>query len=405
MSEFLPRDVLIDILARLPIKCLVQCTTVCKSWGSLIKNPSFISAHLNRSAVMNNDNKLLLVRTISRDQNEEHYSLHLDNQMFDEYAKFRFPLKSCANYYFRIIGSCNGVICLSDDLFTITNELYLWNPSIQKLMALPTVRVTFKSHGLFMQNIGFGFDPSTNDYKVIRIVYLNYVEIPPEVDIFTLSTGTWRNISHLGLSYIIDGRAPQAFLNEAAHWIASDRRGDLHRRLIVSFHMGDEIFREIMLPDWINAVLSYPPRLRVAKFQESLSLIVELNERLDANNCYGVWVMKEYGVMSSWTQLYTIHKGLVFHSLVGFRKKGEVLLALRNGYLVSLDTVYHDAETKLLTKLEICGSIDSWYKDSFYADAYMESLILLGVKPPVFHGKKQKLMRKPRKGDEKQGRE
>ncbi|XP_059663691.1 F-box/kelch-repeat protein At3g06240-like [Cornus florida] len=240
---------------------------------------------------MNKDNKLFLVRGCSIDQHEEHYSLHYDNQMFDKYAKVRFPLKSSANNYFRIISSCNGVICLSDDHFVITNDLYLWNRSIQKLMALPPVRVTFQLHGPFMHNIGFGFDPVTDDYKVIRIVYLNYVTIPPEVDIFTLSTGTWRNISHLGLPYIIQDRGPQINLNGAAHWIASDRRGYLHCFLIVSFHVGDEVFHEII----------FPLSLDVANFLESLSLI-EMQFDGDWSNVgkhYCVWVMEEYGVATS----------------------------------------------------------------------------------------------------------
>ncbi|XP_059664383.1 F-box protein CPR1-like [Cornus florida] len=372
MSEFPPRDVLIDILARLPIKCLVQCTTVCKSWYSLITSPIFITIHLNRSDVMNKDNKLFLVRRCSSDQNEEHYSLHYDNQMFDEYAKVRFPLKSYANYNFRIISSCNGVICLSYDQFFITNDLYLWNPSIQKLMALPPVRVRLQSRGSFMHNIGFGFDPLTNDYKVIRIVFSNPGEIPPEVDIFTLSTGTWRDIRHLCLPYIIEDRAPLAYVNGAAHWIASDRRGVLRGRLIVSFHIGDEVFREIMLPGSMAIDVSYPLSLRVAKFQESLCLIeMQLSGHFgNIGKYYCVWMMKEYGVATSWTKQFNIDMGKILESAV----------LTSNGFLVS-----SDPESKKLRDLEIYGSTYSWHKDQFYA--YTESLVLLGLKPPVLRGK------------------
>ncbi|KAI8551293.1 hypothetical protein RHMOL_Rhmol06G0174300 [Rhododendron molle] len=47
-------------------------------------------------------------------------------------------------------------------------------------------------------------------------------EVPPEIDLYSLSTGAWRNISHLGLPYVINGRATQAYLNGAAHWIGAD---------------------------------------------------------------------------------------------------------------------------------------------------------------------------------------
>ncbi|XP_059629984.1 uncharacterized protein LOC132272938 [Cornus florida] len=133
---------------------------------------------------------------------------------------------------------------LSDYLSSYMNNLYLWNPSIRKMMALLPVRVTYELHGCHMHSMGFVFNSWTNDFKVVRIVYLDDGVIgcltPLEVDIFSLSTGTWRDISHLGLKHTICERAPQAFLNGAAHWLAYNRRKrDNFLNLIVSFHMGD----------------------------------------------------------------------------------------------------------------------------------------------------------------------
>ncbi|XP_059630709.1 F-box protein At3g07870-like [Cornus florida] len=239
MSDFLPSDVLIDVLARLPVKTIVQCTCVCKSWYSLLTSPSFITTHLNRSCLAktnNNDNHLLLIQNRSGDDGDRvRYSLmrywqaRCETEMFCDYAELELPLKSERDPYLRVIGCCNGLVCLSEDVFNYMEELHLWNPSIRKTMALHPLRVTYQSH-------------------VVRIVHLlngtsGSFEVPPEVDVFSLSTGTWRNISHLGLQYTIREKAPQAYLNRAAHWLAYDRE---RRRdfffLIVSFHMGDEVF-------------------------------------------------------------------------------------------------------------------------------------------------------------------
>ncbi|XP_059629696.1 F-box protein CPR1-like [Cornus florida] len=229
--------------------------------------------------------------------------------------------------------------------------------------------------------MGFGFDSLTNDYKVIRIVYFEgpfSCQSPPEVDIFSLSTGIWRNISHLGLQYTIYLRAPQAFLNGAAHWPAYDwrRRGNL----IVSFHMGDEVFGEMMVPDslvhhnWLQGV-------RVAKFQEWLALIHI--KRTDDNNTCCIWVMKEYGIPESWTKLFSIDmSGGLFTNVAGFTRKGEVLFGTKDTYLVA-----YDPEVEQVKHLHVRGSTDSWYRDSFYADAFTESLVLIREKePPVLHG-------------------
>ncbi|XP_059629788.1 F-box/kelch-repeat protein At3g06240-like [Cornus florida] len=278
MSDFLPHDVFIDVLTRLPIKALVRCACVCKSWYSLFTNPSFITTHLNRSSIVNNNNLLLVRSRSSDDANVVHYSLlRYENGTLCDNAELELPLKCYRNPSLRIIGSCNGLVCLSNDLHGYQEELYLWNPSIRKTMALHQLRVKFQSHGPFMHTIGFGFDPATDDYKVVRIVYLESLDepydfgSPPEIDIFSLSTGTWRNISHFGLPHIIDERAPQTYLNGAAHWFANGLLSGNTCHLIVSFHMGDEVFGEIKVPSSIFDEYR-ASSVGVEKYQESLSL-------------------------------------------------------------------------------------------------------------------------------------
>ncbi|CAI9089151.1 OLC1v1023661C1 [Oldenlandia corymbosa var. corymbosa] len=47
MSDFLPEDLLIEVLQRLPFKLPFRLKTVCKSWYTLITNPQFISTVIN----------------------------------------------------------------------------------------------------------------------------------------------------------------------------------------------------------------------------------------------------------------------------------------------------------------------------------------------------------------------
>ncbi|XP_059650936.1 F-box/kelch-repeat protein At3g06240-like [Cornus florida] len=383
MSDFLPLDVVIDILTRLPVKTLIRCSCVCKSLYSLVTNPSFITKHLNANN-NNNNNNLLLIRRCSSDRDEdeydadaeEHYSvLRCENKILCDYAEFELPVYSFDNNYFRIVGSCNGVVCLSNDLVFYRNHIYLWNPSIQKTMALPRPRITFGKHGCHMHSIGFGFDSVTDDYKVVRIVYLlkvldGYVT-PPEVDIFSLSTGRWRNISHLGLKHLIRELAPQAFLNGAAHWLADN--GSEKSHLIVSFHMGDEVFGEIKVPDGaVNTRWTLGDR--VDKFQESLSLI-HMEDTGDKFVCC-IWVMKEYGMPESWTRLFNINlSGVLGKRVAGFTRNGQVLFGKKSGHLL-----VYDPEAKKVRHIHFRGSTDSWDMDSFYADVYTESVVLVTCK-------------------------
>ncbi|KAF5935647.1 hypothetical protein HYC85_026776 [Camellia sinensis] len=207
MSDYIPQEVWIDILTRLPIETLIRCISISKSWYSLITTPTFISQHLNRTTAANND--LLLVRNYSDNSKKEHYSLHFDNHTFDAYKTLDFPFMT-PNHYFRVIGCSNGLLCLSDDQFYYNHTMILWNPSMRKYVNLPWPRITFNSHALFMQSIGFGFNVANNDYKVVKVVHLQETcgyKAPPKVEIYELTTGSWRSVNPMGFPYVVGERS------------------------------------------------------------------------------------------------------------------------------------------------------------------------------------------------------
>ncbi|XP_059670006.1 F-box/kelch-repeat protein At3g23880-like [Cornus florida] len=394
MSDYLPNDalfdllspdVLIDVLTRLPIKTLGRCACVCKSWYYLITNPSFITTHLNRSSLVNNNHLLLILGGSSYCHLKERYLLL--NEVFDKYAEFEFPVKASGSC-FEIIGSCNGLLCIvhcNNDCGSAIG-VYLWNPTIQKLMRLPPARLSSLLQGLIRQTMGFGFDPVTDDYKVVRIVYPGDRTLP-QVDIFSLRTGRWRNISHLGLQYTISDLAPQACLNGAVHWLAEGW-------VIVSFHMGNEVFSEIVVPDG-SGFGSPGSSSLVAKFQESLSLIHVQTTSSNFNCC--IWVMKEYGISESWTKQFNIDMDTpLIKSVAGITWKGELLLA--TGWSLTA----YDPKVKQFVSHELDEEYFPFtgYGYSFYAEDYIESLVLVAFKEsPVLleeTSKKKKCMKKER---------
>lgn len=69
LSQNLPDELVIDILLCLPPKTLVEFTAVRKSWYSLIKNPSFIKTHLEKS-LANDINGYYLCMSVNYSQNK-----------------------------------------------------------------------------------------------------------------------------------------------------------------------------------------------------------------------------------------------------------------------------------------------------------------------------------------------
>ena len=276
---------------------------------------------------------------------------------FDCHPALRF-----SNGLLYFVGTCNGLLCLSNthDI----NRFFLLNPSVRKFVELPSPNVTL--HNYFEPSLGFGYDSKTNDYKVVRAVSLKLTEDgsvfqnpqPPVVELYSLSTGQWKMLS--APVCVVYGRQKQAFVNGALHWLASrstttnDGKNRVHFVLVLD--LGDEVFREILLPESCTSVSVYGNS--IAMFQ--------IGSYDCSYDCiFNIWVMKEYGVASSWMKVHQ-NRTLPIQRAVGFRRNSEVVLQMFGGRLVSWNP-----ESQKNKDLRIIGF-------SFtFVGYYVESLVLL----------------------------
>lgn len=196
--------------------------------------------------------------------------------------------------------------------------------------------------------------------------------MPPEIEVYELKTNAWRGIQ-TAVPYVIPESSSQAFLNGAIHWIGynpDDKVASDPRSIVVLFHMHDEVFGEMELPkggDYWNRL-----NLSLAVHQDSICLLHCHPMEEDGHQLYGVcwvWVMKEYGASDSWAKLFTInigeHGGI--GRVLGFRKKGDVLLVTHNDELVS-----YDSRSQRISRLGLYG-----VSRSFEVIPYMDCLVLV----------------------------
>ncbi|GMP53664.1 hypothetical protein CsSME_00019061 [Camellia sinensis var. sinensis] len=179
-----------------------------------------------------------------------------------------------------------------------------------------------------------------------------------------LSIGTWRTVNTIAPSYNLMECVSHAFVNWACHCIGFEAMTkEIRRYLILSFNISTEVFHEIKLPDCVANV--FRRIASVAVYEESICLFhYDKDWGYPSKNC-DIWVMKEYGVVESWTKLFTIDFGI--SKAVGFRKNAEFLAEDREGKLVT-----YDFKTGQIVYLGIHG-----LKQSFHLENYMESLVLL----------------------------
>ncbi|XP_059663616.1 F-box protein CPR1-like [Cornus florida] len=269
--------------------------------------------------------------------------------------------------YYRIVGSCNGLICLSNDLYG--NESYttvVWNPAIRKTLHVPdppSVLPNRLKYGAVGAVVGFGFNSWTNDFKIIKMVHyrdsnLNII-LPAEVEVYEIKTGLWRGSRAVVPPYDMTPKSCSdvrkcVFVKGASHWLAIEAGEEQDSYLILSFDM--------MLP----GTVSNGSRLKmsISLFGESLSLF---HKRMDFPfPGWCMWVMKDYGIVESWMNLFTFKEPI--ERVLGFRGTGEVVVTCFHHKLASFDTA-----SKKETDLGIRWS----RKDLLYLDTYMESLVLL----------------------------
>uniref|UniRef100_A0A2N9GG03 F-box domain-containing protein n=1 Tax=Fagus sylvatica TaxID=28930 RepID=A0A2N9GG03_FAGSY len=378
--DFLPPEILIQSLSLLPIKTLITCTSVSKTWKSLIQNPTFISTHLNRSK----NNHLFLFRLCSKQLSEatrcnrrapaekELYKLFWDNnEDFNERTNFDFPFHGeSVNGIFNVIGTCNGLVCLADNISRYAYKFILWNPCLRKFVRLPRPNVTFRTHFGYDAKTGFGFDTKTNDYKVARFVTPEWEGLlgkaPPEVEVYSLATGEWRIVTALAPIGAPLDQERQTFFNGALHWVAVRELPSYEMiYFIMVLDLGDEVLREIALPK-LSEEDDYLGRQSLSAYGNSLALFNETDK-----HSLNIWVMKEYGVESSWTKVCTYAvSGFGYCAAaprgIAFRRSGEVILENLKEQLFSCDL-----ESQKSKDLGITG-----YGYTF-AGSYVESLVLL----------------------------
>jgi F-box interacting protein len=288
----LPFDLIEEILCRLPVKLLFQLRCSCKSWNSLISQTNFTKKHLRMSTTCRlhriRHGKLLV----------KSYPLHtVFTDVTTDVMRLRFP--STTIHHPSIVASCNGILCIADFGQTSSIPVLLWNPSIRKFKELPLLeKPKVKSEFEFDITSGFGYDSSTDNYKVVVVLRytvldknLKYVN-KTDIKVYTLGTNFWKSIQECPFG-VVYTYSYGKFVSGTINWLTCIDKYRQSARFIVSFDLEKESCRKVLPPDDEGVDVS---NLILGVVQDFLCII-------SGND---VWVMKEYGIQESWTKLFTL---------------------------------------------------------------------------------------------------
>ncbi|XP_058214529.1 F-box/kelch-repeat protein At3g23880-like [Rhododendron vialii] len=411
----LPTELTTDILLRLPVKSLLRSKSVCKNWYDLIKSPVFIATHLTQFALNPDHNSTSLLVTSCNSVTGNHgMSLIINDGFTHGPINLDFPfLNRSKNLciweftekkYFSVVGICHGLVCIN--LSPFGYPVILCNPLTREFREIPKCEwlldcdcyVKVKWVGF-----GFGFHPSARDYKLIQITLCSspVQEVVIRAHLYAMGTDTWREIDvdkvsaffgetddfgRIGSFVRIYGSCASAALNGVFYWPARVMPTD--EVIVMSFDMGEEVFRRIRTPvwlDWNNETMdeSIVQVRRTHKWQftelkDKLTLIIHPDD-----TSLDVWVLNED--KNSWTNQFKVgsfpriarnvrSRGIAKITVVGGAKNGELVVANHKttGDLVLFSFDPMTVETKDL----YFGSVP------YPSDIHLYSGALLPVKLP-----------------------
>ncbi|OVA18910.1 F-box domain [Macleaya cordata] len=217
----LPAEITLDILSRLPTQSVLLCSQVCKTWRTLLLATLFADMHLRRqllqlfdhghdeyhnhfnnaAAAASKMGLLFLIWSVdSKTCNNQIYYGEYDDDEKSSYKTLPRINHPFINGTHAIVGSCNGLICLSLPRGFV-DPAYICNPVTKEYVNLSTFSIKNENR-IGSTMFGFGYSPSTNKYKVVRIFYYPYNHpFVGRVQVYTLGDGRgWRDKGEINYS-------------------------------------------------------------------------------------------------------------------------------------------------------------------------------------------------------------
>ncbi|XVE81979.1 hypothetical protein DITRI_Ditri15bG0110100 [Diplodiscus trichospermus] len=302
MSIFLNQDIKEEILSRLSVKSLLRFKCVSKSLNALISGPSFARLYLERAS-----GTKILTSTPSGLKLLEYEAC------FGGEIRLDFPPKT-QDRRVRIMGSCHGLVAVA---LESDNGFFIWNPLTRDYKELPDPcfpspmeinKSLDNGFVLWSEDTnfnGFGYDSSTDDYKLFFSVQKSWW-LPPIVNnfrskttasIFSLRKNSWRLIQSPPTYplFFFHQNHSGCFVNGALNWLTGESRiGE-----ILALDLKTERFSRLAVPNKENIKQII---MNMSVLDGKLCLRIYNNSDVD----FELWVMEEYGVEQSWNKLLSI---------------------------------------------------------------------------------------------------
>uniref|UniRef100_A0A0E0IMF5 F-box domain-containing protein n=1 Tax=Oryza nivara TaxID=4536 RepID=A0A0E0IMF5_ORYNI len=238
----LPRDLIEQVFLSLPVKTLLNCIGVCKQWRSIIRDPKFVTSHLQLAP---HCALLFFPRVLVSSCGLYPSEAILIDEAWSQ-STWDVPVIGPDDF---LCGSSNGLVCL----YTHTTTIKIANLATGECLHLakPAKNLTDDHFSFY----SFGFHPLTKEYKVTHFLASSHeTRIRAKVDsfdgvqVYTLGDEKWKYIgAPEALSLNCVKNSGVVNVDGTMYWLTEDQGASWHHA-VMSFDLNKESFGRIQLP-------------------------------------------------------------------------------------------------------------------------------------------------------------
>ncbi|OIT35190.1 f-boxkelch-repeat protein [Nicotiana attenuata] len=365
------REIIIDILSRLPVKTLLQFRCVCKAWRKLISKPKFIATHFLHSSSLQPSTGSLPLLLHARHLESSDHLLSLINlspesssvvELDNPYPFFLHNIL--------VAGSCNGIVCLFQA--PLGDAIVLWNPAMRQSRNVPLSKSQpiIGTHSFV--SIGFAYDSQKNDFLVLSLKSFGpETMIADEVEMYSTKSCSWERVPN-EMGFRVVRLSCNLIIKGVPYWSAllDDPYG-----VLVYFDVSKRVLDKLPMPRVRLEIQGH-----LVNLEDSLGIL--LWDKTDKYNVE-IWVMDDE---DGWTKKCNVEMLFGFDRMIGCFWNGNIVAEDENGVLFLFDPVTSSVKAKLC--------IDNAKSGFSMIFNYSESLVLMeGMRPVKKQAARDKLAR------------
>ncbi|OIT26209.1 f-box protein [Nicotiana attenuata] len=368
------REIIINILSRLPVKTLIQFRCVCKPWRKLISKPKFIATHFRHSSSLQPSTGSSPVLLHTRHLKSYDHLLSLINLSSESSSvveldnPFPFFLQSMV-----VVGSCNGIVCLCQPPWG--DVITLWNPAMRQSRTVPLSKREPIMEAHSSVSIGLAYDSQENDFLVLSLKRFGpETVIADEVEMFSTMSFSWERVPN-EVGFRVLGLSCNLIIKGVPYWSALLEDAYGSREVLVCFDLSKKVFDKLPMPGMRLETKGY-----LVNLEDSLGMLMW--EKTDKYNV-DIWVMDDE---DGWSKKCNVGVLFGFDKIIGCLRNGNIVAEDENGVFFLFDPVTSSVKAK------VC--IDNANSGSSMIFNYSESLVLIeGMLPVKKQAARDKLAR------------